>query len=806
MIKSSVLGYPRIGANREWKKTLEAYWAGQIGETEFESDMRNIRLNRLRTMRDKGIELVPVGDFSYYDGMLDTAAMFGLVPKRFRYDGGPVPLSVYFGIARGTSGAAASEMTKWFNTNYHYIVPELEDDSAEEARKPQLTENKPLLAYREAKRELGIEGKPVIVGPLTFVKLSKGYRSETELDQWLDKFVPLYVQVLRELADEGAQWAQLDEPIAATELSDRDVERLQKAYRTFAEKVPELSLILQTYFESVDRYRDIVRLPVRAIGLDFVHGAQGNLEAIRKHGFPRDKTLAAGVIDGRGVWRANLRERLELLNELAAAVSPDRLVVQSSCSLLHVPVTVAAESRLEAELKDALAFADEKLEEIAWLAATAVSTEAYDVGASPDNDRTAESVAVDNVRAENGLAAVSGECGIAAAFSRNERLLAALQTSASRNRADVRQAVAELARQEPQRQSPFAERRVIQQSKWNLPIFPTTTIGSFPQTAEVRKARQLWRKGEWDDAVYTAFIRGQIDTWMELQQQLGLDVLVHGEFERTDMVEFFGEKLAGFAFTQNGWVQSYGSRCVKPPIIYGDVAFEGAMTVEETAYAQSRTAKPVKGMLTGPITIMNWSFVRDDISREQIAYQLAYALRQEVEALERAGIGMIQVDEPAVREGLPLKRADQSAYLEWAVRAFRMTTCTVQDTTQIHTHMCYCEFHDMIRSIEDLDADVISIETSRSHGELIHHFETNAYSHGIGLGVYDIHSPRVPDVAEMTGMIDRALQVLAPALFWINPDCGLKTRGFKETVESLANMVEAARISREKYHVYIERN
>ncbi|MEB4793969.1 5-methyltetrahydropteroyltriglutamate--homocysteine S-methyltransferase [Paenibacillus chondroitinus] len=758
MAKSSVLGYPRIGVDREWKKALEAFWAGKIEETEFQAKLQEIRLTHLRKQQEKGIDFIPVNDFSYYDHILDTAAMFGIIPKRFSYEGGPVPLSVYYGVARGTKGAAASEMTKWFNTNYHYIVPELADAS------PVLTENKPLTAYREAKEKLGIEGKPVIVGPLTFLKLSKGY-SASETDAWLERLVPLYVQVLQELAEEGVQWVQIDEPILVTKLSQEDLQRLSSIYETITAAVPSLNIMLQTYFESVEHYNDIVKLPVKGIGLDFVHGYTGNLIAIKALGFPADKVLGAGVIDGRGIWKASLREKLELLNELTEFVSADRLIVQSSCSLLHVPVTTERETKLTTELRNALAFADEKLGELVLLTkALASDTE-----------------------------------GIIDELVKSDAAIQALQQSEERNRVNIQQAVAALSTQQPERSHPFAERHQAQQAKWQLPIFPTTTIGSFPQSAEVRKARQSWRKGEWNNEQYAQYIRDQIDTWIDLQEEIGLDVLVHGEFERTDMVEFFGEKLAGFAFTQNGWVQSYGSRCVKPPVIFGDVAFKGEMTVEETKYAQSKTSRPVKGMLTGPITIMNWSFVRDDIPREQIAYQLAYALRQEVEALEQAGIGMIQVDEPAVREGLPLKEEEQAGYLAWAVKAFRITTCTVQETTQIHTHMCYCEFHDMIDSIEAMDADVISIETSRSHGELIHSFELNTYKLGIGLGVYDIHSPRVPSVEEMTGMIDRALRVLDARLFWINPDCGLKTRGLEETVASLRNMVEATKIARENH-------
>lgn len=523
--------------------------------------------------------------------------------------------------------------------------------------------------------------------------------------------------------------------------------------------------MLQTYFESVENYSDIVALPVQGVGLDFVHGLSGNTQSIRTSGFPADKVLGAGIIDGRGIWKASLQTKLNLLNELTEFVTPERIIVQSSCSLLHVPVTTDREAKLTSELKNALAFADEKLDEIVLLT-TALSSPSAEITAKIDEA---------------------------------ELTLQALQQSEDRNRTAVQKAVASISVQQPERSRPFAERHEAQQAKWQLPLFPTTTIGSFPQSAEVRKARQLWRKGELNNEQYAAFIRDQIDIWIKIQEEIGIDVLVHGEFERTDMVEFFGEKLAGFAFTQFGWVQSYGSRCVKPPIIFGDVAFTGEMTVEETKYAQSQTERPVKGMLTGPITIMNWSFVREDIAREQIAYQLAYALRQEVEALEQAGIGMIQVDEPAVREGLPLKENEQADYLAWAVKAFRISTCTVHETTQIHTHMCYCEFHDMIDSIEAMDADVISIETSRSHGELIHSFEENTYETGIGLGVYDIHSPRVPSVDEMSSMIERALRVLDPKLFWINPDCGLKTRGQEETVASLRNMVDATRIARNNH-------
>jgi 5-methyltetrahydropteroyltriglutamate--homocysteine methyltransferase len=756
-LKSGNLGYPRIGANREWKKALEAFWSGKLEESDFLNQLERIRLNHLRLQREKGIDWIPVNDFSFYDHMLDTAVMFGLVPSRFGYEGGPVPLSTYYAMARGNRDAAACELTKWFNTNYHYIVPELKDAS------PTLVENRPLLAYREARDKLGIDGKPVLVGPYTFLKLSKGYAAE-QTEAWIERLLPLYAQILRELEREGVKWVQIDEPILVTTLSDEDVRRVRELYIALHKAAPGLNVMLQTYFEAVDRYEDIVSLPVRGIGLDFVHGLERNLQSLELFGFPEDKVLGAGLIDGRGIWRADLRAKIALLEKIAAAVPYDRLIVQPSCSLLHVPVSAAAETELEPALRDALAFADEKLDELVLLAKSV----------------------------NEGIEAVASE------LEASRKALGALNALPARNRKPIREAAAQIHLQPQERTSRFAERRIRQQQRWNLPLLPTTTIGSFPQTREVRQARLKWRKGEWSGEQYEAFIKEQIATWIRLQEDIGLDVLVHGEFERTDMVEYFGEQLGGFAFTRNGWVQSYGSRCVKPPIIYGDVEFVRPMTVAETVYAQSLTKKPVKGMLTGPLTMLNWSFVRDDLPREQVAYQIALALRREVEELEKAGIEMIQVDEPALREGLPLKKEQWKSYLEWAVRAFRLTTATVRDTTQIHTHMCYSEFQDIMDAINEMDADVISIETSRSHGELIRHFEANTYDKGIGLGVYDIHSPRVPPVEEMVDLIERALRVLPASLFWINPDCGLKTRGIEETIASLRNMVRATLKVRER--------
>ncbi|WP_028403154.1 5-methyltetrahydropteroyltriglutamate--homocysteine S-methyltransferase [Ectobacillus panaciterrae] len=759
-VKSSNLGYPRIGEKREWKKALEQFWAGKLEKEAFLKQIEEIRLQHLQKQKDQGIDLIPVGDFSLYDQVLDTAVMFGLVPKRFEYGGGKVSLETYFDIARGTKGAVAAEMTKWFNTNYHYIVPELGEAV------PALVENRPLQFYKEAKQKLDIDGKPVILGPVTFVKLSKGYK-ESELKTVVDQFVPLYADILRELQKEGVEWVQIDEPILSTTISKEEVALFNDIYQTLREAAPNVKVILQTYFESIEHYEDVIALPVQGIGLDFVHDYGQNLAALKKYGFPKDKVLAAGVIDGRNIWRANLDDKYSILAEIAGVVSRDRLIVQPSSSLLHTPVTVKSEETLDEVLKGALSFADEKLHEIVVLTK----------GLQDGKETIQEEIAA------------------------STKAIQALNESSFRNNTQVQEAIQNLHTYRAEREAAFKVRQGVQEEAFQLPLLPTTTIGSFPQTQEVRKQRLNWRKGELTDAEYEEYIKAEIKKWIDIQEELGLDVFVHGEFERTDMVEYFGEKLAGFQFTKFGWVQSYGSRCVKPPLIYGDVSYQESMTVKETVYAQSLTTKPVKGMLTGPITILNWSFVRDDISRYDVANQIALALRTEVEILEENGIRMIQVDEPAIREGLPLKRENWESYLNAAVYAFKLATASVQNDTQIHTHMCYSNFEDIIDAIKALDADVISIETSRSHGELIYAFEENTYGKGIGLGVYDIHSPRVPKLEELTRNIDRALQVLDPKLFWINPDCGLKTRGIDETVAALKVMVEAAEQAREKLFV-----
>lgn len=752
-IISSNLGYPRIGEQREWKVALEQYWSGKIGQDELENELKQIRLGHLQRQLEKGIDRIPVGDFSLYDHMLDMATMFGMVPKRYPYEGGPVPLDTYFSMARGNQSAVASEMTKWFNTNYHYIVPEYRDEV-----KLTLTENKPLKAYREAKEELGIEGKPVLIGPYTFIKLSKGY-TQKQLPAFILQLVPLYIQIFKELVTEGVQWVQIDEPILTTSLTADEMKTIQYIYQQLHDSVPQLNILLQTYFDSIEYYSDVIQLPVQGIGLDFVHGLEKNLANLKEIGFPADKVLGVGVIDGRNIWRADLTKKYELVQSITEVVDKNRLWIQPSCSLLHVPVTKKQEKGFKEEIQRALSFADEKLEEIRLL-----------VQAFRD-----------------------GRESVKAAFDESQTALQQLAALPERNERAV-----EIQEKHFHRNSTFEQRQRKQQALLQLPLLPTTTIGSFPQTAEVRQARRKWRNGEWSTDHYDAFIQEQIEKWINIQEEIGLDVLVHGEFERTDMVEFFGEKLGGFVFTQNGWVQSYGSRCVKPPIIYGNVEFIEPMTVKESQYAQSLTTKPVKGMITGPVTILQWSFLRDDLSRQEVAYQIASALRQEVQALEAAGIKMIQVDEPALGEGLPLKRKEWDQYLDWAVKAFRLTTSIVRDETQIHSHMCYCEFHDFIDAIRDLDADVISIETSRSHGELVDAFQGYEYQKGIGLGVYDIHSPRVPSVEEISQIIECGLQVLEPRLFWINPDCGLKTRRMGETIASLKNMVKATQQVRKR--------
>ncbi|WEA37387.1 5-methyltetrahydropteroyltriglutamate--homocysteine S-methyltransferase [Lysinibacillus fusiformis] len=761
---STLIGYPYIGDDREWKKALEAFWRQERTEEDFQATLKSIRLSRIEKQLQSGIDMVTVGDFTLYDRMLDTALMFGLVPKRFNWQGGRVDLHTYYSVARGNHSAVASEMTKWFNTNYHYIVPEYEGQPL------QLTENKVLADFLEAKEAFGIIAKPTLIGPYTFYKLTKGYNKLTQVE-YLVALLPLYAQIIQELVDAGAQWIQLEEPSLVTTLDSAERKLVQEIYTQLATTVPAAKLMLQTYFEALCSYETLITLPVQGFGLDFVHGYKGNMESLRQFGFPQDKVLAIGIVNGRDIWRSNLAEANATIQAIEKLSDAKELWIQPSSSLQHVPISTSLEKKLDPVLKQALAFADEKIEEIIEL--------------------TKYRKNQDGTLRHN--------------FSASMKAIEALKNHSIRQNKMIQQAAQSVSTKDFERHSDFNQRQKIQQQALGLPLFPTTTIGSFPQSDEVKRNRNAWRKKQLSNEDYEAFIELETKRWIHLQEDLDMDVLVHGEFERTDMVEYFGEKLTGFAFTEKAWVVSYGSRCVKPPIIYGDVAWSSAITVKESAYAQSLTKRFVKGMLTGPVTILNWSFVRDDISRKDVAYQIALALRKEVEALETAGISIIQVDEPALREGLPLRKEEWGTYLDWAVNAFKLATSSVKDETQIHTHMCYCEFNDFIEPISALDADVISIETSRSHGELISSLQVNPYTKGIGLGVYDIHSPRVPSEGEMLAIMRDSLQVLDKHQFWVNPDCGLKTRKEPETIAALANMVGATKILRQEVKESISR-
>ena len=753
---SGVIGYPYIGENREWKRLTEKYWKQQMDEGAFLEGMKQLRLANLQKQQALGLDIITVGDFTLYDRMLDLSVMFGMIPERYGWYGPNVELETYYAMARGADFAVASEMTKWFNTNYHYIVPEYEGQTLE------LTHNHLLNHFLEAKEVLSRTPRVTLIGPYTFTKLTKGV---TEKDEplFLLKLLSLYQRIIEQLAEAGAEWIQLEEPALGMSLTEEEVRLAEEVYNQLTDGLPQVKVMVTTYFEALSAYERLVHLPVAGIGLDFVNGYEENMASMRMHGFPTNKVLGIGIMNGRDVWRADLAEKAVQVQAILQLSGAQHVWLQSSCSLQHVPVTKKAETELFSELHQALSFADEKIQELTGLAAYLCHTH------GGDNPGLSES-----------MLAIQG-----------------LAQHSSRKKAHIAKELAELKPEDFQRSMGYSRRRNFQKAFLQLPEYPTTTIGSFPQSAEVKKMRVAWRKNEITTAQYEAFLEQETARWIRLQEEVGLDVLVHGEFERTDMVEYFGEKLSGFAFTQNGWVVSYGSRCVKPPIIYGDVEWQGAMTVKEVKEAQQLTDKPVKGMLTGPVTILNWSFVRDDMTRETVAKQIALALRKEVKALETAGIYIIQVDEPALREGLPLRVEKRDDYIAWGVNAFKLATSAVRDTTQIHTHMCYCEFNDFIGPIRALDADVISIETSRSHGELIEALKKERYELGIGLGVYDIHSPRIPSVEEMVAILLDSAEVIKREQFWVNPDCGLKTRQEKETLAALRNMVAAAKKLRE---------
>ncbi|SFQ33606.1 methionine synthase (B12-independent) [Geopseudomonas sagittaria] len=761
------LGFPRIGRDRELKKALEAYWKGELDEAGLRAVGRQLRADHWQLQQDAGIELLPVGDFAWYDQVLSHSLMFGVVPERFRTAEGRVTLDTLFAMARGVSGACcgnagtqAQEMTKWFDSNYHYLVPEFSRDQQFRLSWEQLFEE-----VAEA-RALGHAVKPVLIGPLTYLWLGKvrGAAAETEgFDklELLERLLPVYGEVLGRLAALGVEWVQIDEPILGLDLPAEWKNAFERAYNLLQQPLPKK--LLTTYFAGLeDNLGLAANLPVDGLHIDLVRAPEQYPTILDR--LPAYKVLSLGVVNGRNVWRCDLEQALDVLRHAHERLGA-RLWVAPSCSLLHSPVDLEREDQLDDELQGWLAFAVQKCAEVATLARALNQPDAPEVQAA-----RAASRAVQQARA------------------RSPRI----------HNPHVQQRLAAVTPADSRRASPFAARIAQQRARLDLPAFPTTTIGSFPQTAAIRLARQAYRLGKLSETDYVEAMQAEIRHALSVQEKLGLDVLVHGEAERNDMVEYFAEQLDGYAFTRFGWVQSYGSRCVKPAVIVGDLSRPQAMTVAWSRYAQSLTDKPMKGMLTGPVTMLMWSFPREDVSREVQARQLALAIRDEVADLEAAGIGIVQIDEAAFREGLPLRRAAWQHYLDWAVDAFRLCSSGVADATQIHTHMCYSEFNDVIEAIAAMDADVITIETSRSQMELLEAFEAFEYPNEIGPGVYDIHSPRVPSVAEMVALIEKAAERIPAERLWVNPDCGLKTRGWPETLAALGNMVAAARQLRDK--------
>ena len=755
MVLATNLGFPRIGAKRELKKALESYWAKEISKEELFKVGSELRAINWKMQQAAELDHIPCNDFTYYDHVLATAVMVGAVPARYGWDGkSNVDVDTFFAMARGNAQVGAMEMTKWFDTNYHYIVPEFSKDQTF-----RLSGDRPLETFKEAKA-LGIPARPVLLGPVSFLLLGK-MKDGGDALSLLDKLLPVYEQLLGQFSALGAEWIQIDEPCFVLDQPQAARDALKKAYSSLTKASKQVKLLVATYFDELgDNTETVFGLPVAGVHIDLVRAPQqldAALKAARK-----DQVISLGVIDGRNIWRSDLSAKLPLIEKAVKAHGADKIFVAPSCSLLHVPVDLDSEKSLDAEVKSWLAFAKQKLDEISTLkeAANNLKGSSYDT------------------------------------FEESDKAAAARKVSKRIHNPAVKDRAKAVNAQMLSRKSPFSKRIQLQRKALSLPLFPTTTIGSFPQTPEIRTHRAEFKSGKITEAQYNEFLKKEIKNCVDIQEELGIDVLVHGEAERNDMVEYFGEQMSGYVFSKFGWVQSYGSRYVKPPIIFGDVARPTPMTVEWTKYAQSLTKKPMKGMLTGPVTILQWSFVRDDQPRSETAKQIALALRDEVTDLEKAGIKVIQIDEPAVREGLPLRRKNWKDYLRWSVDAFRITASGVKDETQIHTHMCYAEFNDIIEAVAELDADVISIETSRSQMELLDAFVDFKYPNEIGPGVYDIHSPRVVPQAEMEALLKKAAKVLKADQIWVNPDCGLKTRKWEETRQCLRNMVGAAKSMR----------
>ncbi len=757
-MKTSVIGFPRVGKLRELKFATEKYFRNEITAQQLEETAEDIRKYQWNLQKESNIDYIPSNDFSFYDLVLDTAVLFNIVPKEYK-ELNLSDIDTYFAMARGYQGengdVKALAMKKWFNTNYHYIVPEIEDDT-----EIKLVGTNPFKYYSEAKKD-GIETKPVVVGPFTLLKLAR-FTGNKSVEEFVDDTIKAYSELLNELSKLGVNWIQFDEPFLVHDITKEDLTLFDKIYNAVLAKKENIKVLLQTYFGDIrDSYENITKLKFDAIGLDFIEGKE-TLNLIEKYGFPKDKILFAGLVNGKNIWRNNYEKTISTLNLLKN--KGIEIVLSTSCSLLHVPFTVENETKLSKAVLKHFAFAVEKLGELADLKVLA-----EEINFTEDN-----------------------------VFVNNKKLF-----SEDRNalNPEVAERIKNIKESDFTRLPAFEEREKIQKKEFNLPIFPTTTIGSFPQTADVKANRTAFKKGEITEQEYIEFNKKKIAECVALQEEIGIDVLVHGEYERNDMVEYFGENLDGYIFTEKAWVQSYGTRCVKPPIVWGDISRNKSMTVDWSVYAQSLTNKPMKGMLTGPVTILNWSFPREDISLKECAYQIALAIRDEVLDLEKNGIKIIQIDEAALREKLPLRKADwYSEYLDWAIKTFRLTHSGTKAETQIHTHMCYSEFTDIIKAIDDMDADVITFEASRSDLLLLDSLKENNFKTEVGPGVYDIHSPRVPSIDEILTVLNKMAEKIKPEKLWVNPDCGLKTRGVGETKASLINMVKAAKQFREKFN------